>query len=577
MPQFLVRVLALGSFLLLPGLGAAEVGSTDAVATSQAGLVTNSGLGPAPPEFSKSISPDLFEVTTGSLLTFTIDNSRNLTEVTNLSFTDTMPIGLRVDNPGGVVNGCGGTVTAVPNSNVVTLTGGTTAAGTICLVTVNTFGGLPGEFLNVTGELTSSLGNSGTASAPFVITAGIEGSAAFDPLGLGVGEVSVLTIDLDNSFNAVDATDVELIEDLPAGMVVADPANLVNSCGDTVTAVPGSGVISFTGGTLAAGTRCSFSLDVEGTAPGELRLGPGSITSSVGLGSLSQALLAVWEPATFSKTFDPAAVGVAGISTLRFTIDNLSNGVEAAYLNFTDNLPTGMEVADPANVVNDCGGTVGATAGSTVVSLVAGLVSSRDQCSFSVDVVATAAGELENVSGDLTSSVGNSGPAVATLSVNQTPGLTKAFSPEQIQPGGVSTLTFTIDHTAGTADATGLAFIDNLPAGMEVADPANRVDTCLGGTTTANPGEPTITYAGGTVSAGTVCTLSVDVTITEPGQFMNVAEPLVSVFGTGPTGSAVAVLGSGSLVDVPTAFSGGLMTLIGALALLAVATMRRRH
>ncbi|MEO1088244.1 MAG: IPTL-CTERM sorting domain-containing protein, partial [Acidobacteriota bacterium] len=114
-----------------------------------------------------------------------------------------------------------------------------------------------------------------------------------------------------------------------------------------------------------------------------------------------------------------------------------------------------------------------------------------------------------------------------------------------------------------------------MPMGMVVADPANPFDSC-GGTLTAVEGDGVITFADGTVAAGGVCQVSVDITITSPGDFMNVADDLTSNLGASAPGSAVAALAGGTLLDIPTMSTAGLVGLAGLLALLAVVTIRRR-
>ena len=96
--------------------------------------------------------------------------------------------------------------------------------------------------------------------------------------------------------------------------------------------------------------------------------------------------------------------------------------------------------------------------------------------------------------------------------VSPLPVLTKSFSPNSFPDGGTTTLTFTITNTtAGAIARTGLAFTDNLPAGLKVATPPNIVGSCSG-TVTAVANGTTIALSGGSVAAGGTCTFSVNVT-----------------------------------------------------------------
>jgi len=265
----------------------------------------------------------------------------------------------------------------------------------------------------------------------------------------------------------------------------------------------------------------------------------------------------------FAKAFAPNGVPVNTPSSLTFTIDNTASTLDDNVLDFTDNLPAGMEVASPANVVNTCtGGTVTAASGSSVISYTGGVVPAGATCTISADVIVTQSGVFNNTTGDLTSAFGNSGSASDTLTGFSAPVFTKAFSPDDLVNVTESTLTFTIDNTANAVDATGLAFTDNMPAGMTVFNPANVVNTCTGGTLTANPGDGVISYSGGTVSAGSSCTISVDITVSGVGNFDNDAGVLNSSLGDSAPASAIDQLIVGITRAVPTLSVIGLALLI---------------
>jgi hypothetical protein len=120
----------------------------------------------APPTLSKAFGQ--LSVFTGSTatLTFTIANP-NASGLTGLAFSDTLPVGLVVANPPGVTDNCGGTVTAVPGSNSISLSGGTIAGSSTCTIGVTVAGTSGGPQNNVTSTLTSneaSPANPATAS-----------------------------------------------------------------------------------------------------------------------------------------------------------------------------------------------------------------------------------------------------------------------------------------------------------------------------------------------------------------------------------------------------------------------------
>jgi len=270
------------------------------------------------------------------------------------------------------------------------------------------------------------------------------------------------------------------------------------------------------------------------TAPATLLL----IAAGFSLAGPAQALPG------FSKGFSPGTIGPGSVSTLSFLINN-PDTTPATQLAFLDSLPSGMVVADPARATSSCGGTLWAPSGDNIVDFSNGSLGAGSSCTIQVDVTAASAGTLTNVSGALTSSAGNSGPATANLTVaTDRPGFSKAFSPASVPFGGRSTLNFTIDNTANNSNAVNLSFSDPLPVGMVVASPTNAtVSGCSGGSLTAIPGSNLIMYGpaffqDASVAAGASCTLSVDVVGNAVGLLNNLTSELTSFAPTGQTRSS---------------------------------------
>ena len=236
---------------------------------------------------------------------------------------------------------------------------------------------------------------------------------------------------------------------------------------------------------------------------------------------------------TFSKAFEPGTIGPGSTSTLRFDITN-PDTAPVSDLAFVDNLPASVTIADPANAVSDCTEAIlSAPPGGGTITFSDAILGSASSCFVRVDVTSASPGTHNNMSGDLTSSAGNSGPAVADLIVDaERPGFTKAFAPDPIVEGDSSTLTFTIDNSLASAAANFISFIDNLPTGLVVAAPANAATDCDSGlstpTLTAVSGSTTITLTNGSVAVGSACTVSVDVAAESAGLKGNTTEELTS-------------------------------------------------
>jgi hypothetical protein len=119
------------------------------------------------------------------------------------------------------------------------------------------------------------------------------------------------------------------------------------------------------------------------------------------------------------------------------------------------------------------------------------------------------------------------------------PTLAKAFGASNILLHGMTSLTFTITNPAtNTVALTGVAFTDNLPAGLVVANPSGLSSTC-GGSATAVAESSSVSLSGATLPVNTSCTLSVNVTGTTAGMKNNTTEAVTSTNrGTGNTATA---------------------------------------
>ena len=146
--------------------------------------------------------------------------------------------------------------------------------------------------------------------------------------------------------------------------------------------------------------------------------GNGGATCNSAAGILDSVVLP-----QFSQFAVPDLISVSGTitgSTLTFSIDNSGSIVRATELNFTDNLPGGIAVSLPVTASTTCsGGTL--TAGAGQISYTDGLVMAGAICTVQVEVTANAGGQFTNTTGDMTFTLGNSGPSSAIITVDDTP------------------------------------------------------------------------------------------------------------------------------------------------------------
>lgn len=506
----------------------------------------------------------------GPILSFTIQNLSATQAASGLGFVDDLGAGLpglvAVGLPAANVCGAG---SSLSGTGLLTFSGGMLGPASSCSIQVTLqvpAGAAPGTYPNTTSALfESGLEVAPPATADLVIEPPPTFAKAFAPTVIGLASTSTLTFTIDNTASAVAAGSLTFTDNLPAGLVVATPANVSSTCGGTTTAAPGSGVVSVAGGSVAVGAACTVSVDIAATAVGAFLNTTGDLTSSSGNSGPASATLTVEGPPTFAKAFAPMVVGTGGVSTMTLTIDNSANTTPVSTLAMTDNLPAGMVVATPPNQSSTCiGGTITAVAGSGSVTLVGAGVSAGASCTVNVDVQGNTPGALVNTTGDLTSSHGNSGPASATLTVESPPAFAKAFAPDVVAVGGVSTMTLTVDNSTNTLAVSNLAVTDNLPAGMVVAATPNASTTC-GGTVTAGAGSSVVSLSGGSVGGSATCAVSVDVEGTTPGSLVNTTGDLTSSSGSsGAASDTLNVVGtvifSKSFLSAPV-LPGGLVEL----------------
>ena len=450
-----------------------------------------------------------------SRLSYTLSNGAAIA-ATEVSLTDTLPANVALAAAPDARTTCtGGTLTAAAGGNQISYSGGAVAAGDACAISVDVTSSVAGSYPNATEELTSALGDSTPAEATLTVVDAPVFSKAFSPATIDQGEVSTLTFTIDNGANLIDVGPLAFTDNFPDGMIVATPPNTTTSCGDgTVFRRPGSSTVSLTDGAVAAGASCTVSVDVRGLRSGTLENISGELTSNLpDAAPPALATLTVGEaPLIVSMEFSPSTIAQGGISTLSYTLSN-GAAIAATEVSLTDMLPANVVVADAPAAQTSCGGTFNPGAGDTALTFTDGNLAAGGTCAISVDVTSAVAGSYSNGPEAVTSSLGDSTPALATLTVDAADALvfSKEFSPPAVDPGRVSTLTFTIDNGANLIDVGSLAFTDAFPDGIAVADTPAVNNDCGGGTFAPGASDVSLSFAGGAVAAGAICTISVDV------------------------------------------------------------------
>jgi len=375
-----------------------------------------------PPLFTKAFAASPIVAGAITSLTFIIDNSASALPAGALSFTDPLPTGLVLADPVNSSSTCSGSISAAPGSGTIDFSGGNVAVGASCTLSVDVRALIDGVLNNVTGVLSSSSGSSAPASANLTVTpAPVPGfSKSFNPDSLPLGDISELTLIIDNSGPLLDATGLNFSDPLPAGMLIATPSAANNGCGGTLTAPDGGASVQLSGGMVAAGATCQIRVNVTTTAVGALVNTTSALSSSLGSSPATTATLTVRIAPGFSKSFAPNPVAAGGISQLTFSIDNGAETVSADGLNFNDPLPSGMRIATPANAASNCsGGTLSAPDDGTQIEFAGGSVAAGATCTVTVDIAGEQPGAWLNTTSSLDSTLGVSPAASDTLVVNE--------------------------------------------------------------------------------------------------------------------------------------------------------------
>ena len=498
---------------------------------------------------SKRFSPDSLPAGGTTTLSITLQNPTS-SAYTGVNFSDDLPAPLTIVNVTG--NSCGGNVSTT--SNTIRLSGGTIPPGTpanpgTCNISVEVSapaGTSAGTFRNTipAGGLTTDqgVGNVRPANANIVVTSTeMVGIKSFSPSTIEAGGNARLRIDIFAPSDK-DLTNVSITDDLPAGVTVSNstPPSLTD-CGPTpplvLTAPTGATTISLTGGMIRAGQRCRIELYVTSTVvgPHANTIPPANVTNNENrrLASPLNSTLTVVNSSSLLiemvKGFDPLTVFGGAASTM--SIELLNPGtVPLTGITFTDNMPNGMILATPVNFnVGTCGGALNGNAGDGSFKFTGGSLPASGRCVMSLSVIMTVNGNLTNTipSGAVTTANGviNVDPAEATLTNLPGVSISKYFQTNPISRGSTSALIITIQNT-GNILLGGMDFSDSLPAGLSIAGGAAPapVNNC-GGSLTAVPGTQLIQLTNGSLDASAACSMTVYVTGTAPGSYVNTIPP----------------------------------------------------
>jgi uncharacterized repeat protein (TIGR01451 family) len=93
---------------------------------------------------------------------------------------------------------------------------------------------------------------------------------SFGSSSINQGDTIPVTFTISNS-NPIPLTGLAFTDTLPSGLQIQNPNGLTNTCGapGTASAPAGTGTISMSGGTVAAMSSCTVTVNITGIVPGD--------------------------------------------------------------------------------------------------------------------------------------------------------------------------------------------------------------------------------------------------------------------------------------------------------------------
>src|SRR6266571_1162482 len=178
---------------------------------------------------------------------------------------------------------------------------------------------------------------------------------SFSAAQVGLNQSVTLTFTITNPNGATDLTGVNLNDNLPAGIIIANPDSMVGSCDPgVITTAPSN--INLVGGTILASSSCTFSIDVLAIATGTQVNTTDPVTSNEGgTGGTATATVDVITPdLTITKTHSGNFLRPQTGATYTITVSNVGAVDTTALITMDDTLPAGLTATDISGLNWNC-------------------------------------------------------------------------------------------------------------------------------------------------------------------------------------------------------------------------------
>ncbi|SEP86755.1 conserved repeat domain-containing protein, partial [Thalassovita gelatinovora] len=522
----------------------------------------------ARPLFSKTISPTSVSLNGTSTMTYTIDNTPYGGVITGVGFSETLPTGVQIASPSNLATTCtNGILTAAAGSSSISLSGAYFTSATSCTITVDVQGTISGDYTLTSGELNSSLGSLGVASASLTVetpsTSAPTLTKTFSGDPVAPGGTVTLGFNLYNPNNDFAATNIAFTDDLNAMLTGATlVSNVTDPCGSgSSISGAGTGTISFTSGSLASRANCSFNVTVRipSTATGDTYTNTTSTVSATVNGSTvtsasgASDTLQVTDQAPLDLAMSWASVDAGDPTTVTFTVTNPNASQTATGIAFSLTKAAPFPNAPIATLppsTNTCGGTMATNSYSYSTTTIVtsydysgGTLAGGSSCIIAFDIEVpsgTSSGIYPQETGAITATIntastsGDAASANLSVSVSTSPlSISKSFDQSSAGAGDSVGMTLSLSNNSETSNATNISFTDDLDTFHSGATLASvESNGCSG--TVSGVGTGSLGYSGGSVSTGASCDIKVSVTLgTATGGQTNTTSDLTASLGGG--------------------------------------------
>jgi predicted outer membrane repeat protein len=370
----------------------------------------------------------------------------------------------------------------------------------------------------------------------------------------------VLTHTITNPSTGNTFSGVSFTNELPPNMVIAAAPNITNNCTTlgTVTATPGSNVISVTGVALST-LNCSITVNIMALRPGLYNLQARGLSSlQGGQGAASNTIaVRVGNTPVVSLSLSAPAVKVGATASVVHTLTNPNNALTLTGVSLTHTFNGMLTVENPVSL---CGGSASVNANILTISGVT--LTPGQSCTVTVDASTTTPGSY--LLGTSPVSALETGAGAASnqlaLAVVNVPTISLSLSPNTIYPGGTTRFEYTLTNPNSFYGLSNVTFAHSLTGVTVATQPTVNTNCTTPGSITAPPSSATLGVSGIKLEPGQTCKVTVNISGNTLGGYPNMTTAISSAeTGAGAASNSATLTISPSAVRIQLSAGGDLL------------------